>query len=209
MLLSHALAHCNCERLDSLLALWREWREEEASRVLCEHTDRLREEEGERGVDAGLTAMKRTAALHQDYQTLHEISKAIAEGKSFRAWMQACGVVLRQRDLQEKLWKRTGIERGLEVEVEVDGMGEREGEREAEARAGGQGQGQRRRDRVGEVESGGTGDWDAEGERVRGSMEGTGQRGEAVIWREGRREGGWRDTDGDNERWMSAEGNRR
>lgn len=32
--------------------------------------------------------MMKTASLHQDYQTLHEISKAIESGQSFTEWMQ-------------------------------------------------------------------------------------------------------------------------
>ncbi|KAL1529936.1 hypothetical protein AB1Y20_000864 [Prymnesium parvum] len=83
-LLSHALAHCDPDRFEPLMQLWRDWRDEQTTASLRAQADSLSMHSSEES----MAAMKSVAALHQDYQTLHEIKKAISDGLTFREWMQ-------------------------------------------------------------------------------------------------------------------------
>ena len=64
--------------------------------------------------------MMKTASLHQDFQTLHEISKAIENGESFTEWMQANEPVdvtsngfterVNKGDFRARYWQEAGGE---------------------------------------------------------------------------------------------------
>ena len=84
-LLSHMLAHCPPERFDAAMELWRRWSQQHATVSLCAQADAALAEGDEEAVR---DVMMDTAALHQDYQTLHEIHKALGRGLSFRQWME-------------------------------------------------------------------------------------------------------------------------